>query len=127
MVEGAEIADRRLSGRRAEITVRMRKIGNLHADGENMPVLESSGGVVATRRFVLENVGKGAEPHWRIVEPQDGPHLAVDFVLSKVLPDWCGQQGCRRTEAYRVLWRHRDVCPPTSIVLNRRCGGSGAG
>lgn len=125
VVEGAEIADRRLSGRRAEIAVRMRKIGELHADGENMPVLESAGETLVTRRFVLENVGKGEEPHWRIVEPHDGPYLAVDFVLTKVLPNWCGERGCRKTEAYRVLQQHQDVCPPSSIVLNRRCEGAG--
>lgn len=121
VVEWAEIASHRESGKRSEITVRMRKIGDLHADGDYMPVLDTSTAGTETRKFILENVGKGDQAHWKIVEPQDGPHIAVDYVLADLLPAWCGKRDCRKTAAYRILRERADACPSSPVPLNRSC------
>lgn len=125
VVESAEIIGRRDLGKRAEVTVRVRKIGDLHGDGEMMPVLDTTTAGTVTRKFILENLGKNGEVHWKIVEPQDGPHLAVDYVLVDLIPAWCGKRDCRQTEAYRVLREHQDACPPSAIPLNRSCHKDG--
>jgi hypothetical protein len=121
VVEWAEVSQRRDSASRSVITVRMRKIGDLHADGDTMPVLDTSTAGIETRTFILRNVGKGGQTHWKIVKPQDGPHIGVDYALMKVLPDWCGKRDCRKTAAYRILLEHQEACPSSPIQLNRTC------
>jgi hypothetical protein len=121
IVEWAEVAEHHDLGKRSDITVRMRKIGDLHSDGDGMPVLDTSTAGMETRKFILQNVGKGGETHWKIVEPQDGPHLAVDYALMKILPDWCGKRDCTKTTAYRVLRERQQACPSSPIRLNRTC------
>jgi len=121
IIEWAEVAGHHDSGDRSEITVRMRKIGELHSDGYGMPVLDTSTAGMETRKFILQNVGKGGAIRWKIVEPQDGPHLAVDYALMKILPDWCGKQDCSKTKAYRVLRERQQACPSSPIRLNRTC------
>jgi hypothetical protein len=121
VIEWTEAIGHRESGRKAEVSVRMRTIGELHADGAMMPVLDTSTAGMVTRKFVLENTGSATEPHWKIVEPQDGPHVSVGYAIDVLLPNWCGKRDCRKTAAYRVLREHQDACPSTPIQLNRSC------
>lgn len=128
VVETAEIVDHRDSGAnpgsKAEVTVRMRKLGNLGTDGAGMPTFDASTAAVVTRRFVLTDVrAPGAkDAHWKIVEPQDGPHESVDHALKVLLPRWCGKRDCAGTEAYRVLTARQAACAPSPIPINRSCG-----
>ena len=126
VVESAAIVAHHIQGARAQIDVRMRVIGTLHADGEGMPVLDTSTAATVTRKFALENSGKNGETHWKIVAPQDGPHLAVDYVLLNLMPAWCGKRDCNRTEAFRVLHARQQVCPPSPVRLNRSCRKQGS-
>lgn len=127
VVEAAEIVDRRdsgaHSGSKAQVTVRMRKLGNLGTDGAGMPTFDASTAAVVTRRFVLTDVrAPGAkDAHWKIVEPQDGPHESVDHALRVLLPRWCGTRDCTGTEAYRVLTARQAACAPSPIPINRSC------
>ena len=126
LVESAEIVSHHEDGRRAEVVVVMRKIGDLNADGEGLPVIETGTAGTIQRRFVVLNQGSAAAPRWRIAEPQDGPHLAVDFVLQKVLPGWKERDAYRATPAYRLLRERQAACPPSPITINRICRGSGS-
>ena len=121
VIEWAEGVDHRESGKDGENTVHMRKIGELHADGDMMPVLDTSTAGMVTRKFVLKNFGTDGEPHWKIVEPHDGPYLSVGYALEVLLPRWCGKRDCTKTEAYRILHELQEACPSTPIQLNRSC------
>lgn len=123
VVESAEIVDQRDLGGKMAITVRMRKLGDLGTDGVGMPQLDTSTAGVVTRRFVLADVrDAGAkEARWKIVEPQDGPHLTAGYVLSVLLPRWCGKRDCTNTAAFRTLSARQAACAPSAIPLNRSC------
>ena len=125
LVESAEIVSHHEDARRAEVVVVMRKIGDLNADGDNLPVIETGTAGTIQRRFVVINQGTAAAPRWRIAEPQDGPHLAVDFVLQQLLPGWADRSAYLATPAYRLLRERQAACSPSPIRLNRICRGSG--
>lgn len=123
VVESAEIVSHRTHGAREEVVVLVKVLGRLASDGETMPVFDASRAGVTTRTFVLENVGAGAAsgPRWKIVAPQDGPHVSVGYALGVRLPQWCGPRDCTGTAAFKALQRAQSSCAPSKIPLNRTC------
>ena len=117
VVESAEIVGRSVAKNKAEFTVRYRTLGEIHADGDYRPVLDRSGAGVETKVFKLTKV-KG---RWKIVEPQDQPHLSVGFVLHRQIPDWCSRNGCPENPAQRFLLDQETRCAPSPIPINRTC------
>ena len=123
VIESAEILDRRDLGAATEITVRMSKLGDLGTDDSGMPRLDASTAGVVTRRFVLAAVREiGAkDARWKIVEPQDGPHLSVGYALNVLLPRWCDKRDCTNNDAFRALSVRQATCAPSAIAINRNC------
>ena len=122
VVESAEIVGRRNNWRQAEITVRYRILGELHADGDMMPVLEPARKRDERVTYVLEDMGDGdARTAWKLLSPHDAPRLSVGYVMTVLLPRWCGKRDCRSTAAYRALAPRQAACAPSPIPLNRAC------
>jgi hypothetical protein len=122
VVESAEIIGRRNNWRQAEITVRYRKLGELHADGDMLPVLDPATQPYERVTYVLEDKGDGdRRVAWKLLSPQLAPHLSVGYVMTVLLPRWCGNRDCRSTDAYRRIAHRHAACAPSPIPINRAC------